>query len=158
MPATPSPVYQALRNIFANPGVIGCLAAMVLFFCGIKIPAPAASLISYLSSPSIPLSMMLIGCSLASSNLRAILRDRRLFVFLILRMLVIPISAALLIRLVPIDPALRQLFVLMVTMPAGSLLVLITQEYGGNTTCAANGVALTTLCSIVSIPVVSLFL
>ena len=73
-------------------------------------------------------------------------------------MLFIPIVCSFLIRFFPFDGTILKLFIIMLSMPAGSLVVLITQEYGGKTDCAAAGVVLSTVVSLVTIPVVSLFL
>ena len=82
--------------------------------------------------------------------------NSRLYGFLLLKMLIVPISCTLLIRLLPFDSAILTLFILMLAMPASSMVFLATEEYGGKTKCAAGGVALSALVSIVTIPVVSL--
>lgn len=149
---------KQLRPLFLNSGVIASLLALLFFFGGFPVPEGVKDFCSYMGNPCIPLSMMLIGCSLAAANFSAMLKNIRLYGFLLLKMLVVPISCTLLIRNLPFDPAILTLFILMLAMPAGSMVVLVTEEYGGRTECAASGVALSTLFSIVSIPVVSAFL
>lgn len=149
---------QKLRPIFLNSGVLASVVALVLFFGGFSVPHDVESFCTYMGNPCIPLSMILIGCSLAAVNIPAMLKNIRLYGFLFLKLLVVPISCTLLIRHLPFDPAILKLFILMLSMPAGSMVVLVTEEYGGRTECAASGVALSTLASIATIPVVSLFL
>lgn len=147
---------QQLRPLFLNAGVIASVIALIFFFGGFSVPEGVRDFCSYMGNPCIPLSMMLIGCSLAAANLPAMLRQIRLYGFLLLKMLVVPIACTLLVRQIPFDSAILTLFILMLAMPAGSMVVLVTGEYGGRTECAAGGVALSTLVSIVTIPMVSL--
>lgn len=149
---------QQLRPLFLNSGVIASVIALVFFFGGFRVPEGVESFCSYMGNPCIPMSMILIGCSLAAANLTSMLKNTRLYGFLLIKMLIVPISCTLLVRLLPFDSAIQTLFVLMLSMPAGSMVVLVTEEYSGKTECAASGVALSTLASIVTIPVVSLFL
>lgn len=149
---------QLLRPLLFNSGVIASAIALVFFFGGFHVPEGVESFCSYMGNPCIPLSMILIGCSLAAANLSSMLKNIRLYGFLLIKMLIVPISCTLLVKLLPFDSAILTLFILMLSMPAGSMVVLVTEEYKGNTECAASGVALSTLFSIVTIPVVSLFL
>ena len=154
----PRDFLRKLRPIFLNSGVIASVIALILFFGDFTVPESVESFCNYMGNPCIPLSMMLIGCSLAAANIPAMLKNIRLYGFLLLKMLLVPISCTLLIRHLPFDPAILKLFILMLSMPAGSMVVLVTEEYGGRTECAASGVALSTLVSIITIPIVSLFL
>lgn len=151
-------LWQQLRPLFFNSGVIASAVALIFFFGGFPVPESVESFCRYMGNPCIPLSMILIGCSLAAANLPAMLKNIRLYGFLLLKMLIVPVSCTLLTRVFPFDSAIHTLFILMLSMPAGSMVVLVTEQYGGRTECAASGVALSTLASIVTIPVVSLFL
>lgn len=151
-------IFTALRPVITNPGVITSVIALFIFFLAIPVATPIATFCDYMGNTSIPLSMFLIGCSIAASDLKAMFQNKKIYVFLGYKLLLVPILGALLIRFLPLNNMLLQLFVIMLSMPAGSLVVLITEEYGSKTECATNGVVLSTLFSILSIPLVSLFL
>lgn len=157
-PKTKKGLAQQLRPLIFNFGVIASVIALIFFFSGLHVPESVESFCSYMGNPCIPLSMILIGYSLAAANLSSMLKNIRLYGFLLLKMLIIPISCTFLIRILPFDPAILTLFILMLAMPAGSMVVLAAEEYKGNTECAASGVALSTLASIATIPIVSIFL
>lgn len=72
-------------------------------------------------------------------------------------MFVIPILASFLIHLLPFDSLILTLFIIMLALPSGSMVVLITEEYKGDVQLASAGVVLTTIVSLFSIPIVSLF-
>lgn len=151
-------VFQTLRPLFLNSGVIASIIALLIFFLNLPVAAGLQDLCGYLGNPCIPLSMILIGCSIASSNLLSMLKNIRVYGFLLIRMLLVHAACTLLLPLLPFDTMILKLFILMLAMPAGSLVVLITQEHGGKTDCASCGVILSTLVSIVTIPLITLLL
>ena len=139
------------KPIITNPGVIASVIALLIFFLKIPIPDEAATFCDYMGNPAIPLSMYLIGCSVAFSDIRSILKNTKVYGFLLFKMLLFPIACTFLVHLLPFDDMIVKLFIIMTSMPAGSLVVLVAEEYAGNTTAATNGVVLSTLSSILSI-------
>ena len=146
-----------LRQIFGNTGVLASLVTIVLFVTGISLPENMQKFITYMGNPCVPLSMILIGCSLAASPLSKIFQEMRLYEFAFIKMFAIPILASFVIRLLPFDPLILTLFIIMLALPSGSMVVLITEEYKGDVQLASAGVVLTTIVSLFSIPIVSLF-
>lgn len=149
---------ESLRSIFLNFGVASSLLALLLFFLGITVPKGVQTFCDYMGSPCIPLSMMLIGSSVADTNLPSLLKSRHVYAFVFMKLLIIPIACTFLIRILPFNTTILKLFVILLSMPAGSMVVLVTGEYDGNLQCATAGVILSTLASIITIPFVTLFL
>lgn len=152
------PLWHKVRPIVLNPGFLSAVLALVLFFTGIPVPEGIQQFCGYMGNPCVPLSMMLIGCSVASANIGELTKDLRRYGFLFIKMLLVPIAFTFFIRLLPFDDMILKLFIIMLSMPAGSMVVLITQEYGGKTDCAAAGVVSSTIVSLLTIPIVTLFL
>lgn len=153
----PASLFKKLRPILCNPGVISAIIALVFFFGNVPVPEGVQKFCNYMGNPCVPLSMMLIGCSLAASHIPSMLRNIRIYGFILVKMLALPILCSFFTSLLPFDDSILRLFLIMLSMPAGSMVVLVTEEYGGQTDCAASGVVLSTLASIVTIPIVSLF-
>lgn len=147
-----------LRLIFGNFGVVSSLFALFLFFLGVPIPESVQTFCSYLGNPCIPLSMILIGCSVATASIRTLLKNIRVYGFMLIKLLVVPITCTFLVKWIPFDANILKLFIIMLAMPAGSMVVLITEQYKGKTECATGGVILSTLASIITIPLVTTFL
>jgi len=142
-----------------NPGVIGSIAAIIIFACQIRVPDAAASFCKYFGDATIPLSMMLIGISIAKVELKSVFSDWRLYIYTILRMLIIPIILILILKpILPVNDMIFGVFALEFAMPIGTILTLVAEENGADSTCCTNGIILTTLASIITIPIVSMFL
>ena len=72
-----------------------------------------------------------------------------------LKMLVIPMIAAFAIRLFHLDPVLSGIMVLMFGMPNGSMAVMMAIDYGLDSSICSRGIVLTTLLSIITLPIVA---
>lgn len=141
-----------------NPGVIAGILAIVLFVMNIQVAAPVASFIKYLSQCVVPMSMILIGASMAQHELKTIFIEIKMYWFLLIRLVIIPIAVALLVRQLPIDSQILGVFILMLAMPVGSIVVLVAMEQGADSTCCTKGSVVSTLLSIITIPIVAMLL
>lgn len=148
---------KAYKKII-NSGVIACLAAILIFATGIKVPSSVETFVSYLGEPAVPLSMILIGASMAQQDLKKLFTDVKMYLFLFIRLLVIPVTAALIIRELNLDIQIAGTFILMLAMPIGSIVVLLAADRGADETCCIKGSILSTLFSVITIPIVSLLL
>lgn len=141
-----------------NPGVAACLVSVVVFAGNIPAAESVKSFTGYMGNAAIPMSMMLIGASIAQANLRELLGEAKIYAFLAIKLLIIPVTAALVIRNFALPAELAGIFVFMLGMPVGSIVVPLAAEYGADETCCTRGTVLSTLFSILTIPLVSLFL
>lgn len=153
---TDSSAFSLKRMI--NPGVVAALVALVIFAVGIKMPAPVISLCEYMGNATIPLSMMLIGVSIAKADLRSYLKDVRMYAFILLRMVAVPVATTLLMKNMGFDTVVFGVFIIELAMPVGSVIGLFAKECGADDAYCMKGAVFSTLASIVTIPLVGLFL
>jgi hypothetical protein len=69
---------------------------------------------------------------------------------------VVPILLAMLLRLFIRDELIRSVSVLLVAVPVGNMPLMRVEEIGGDGTVLAQGIILSTILSVVTIPVVIL--
>lgn len=141
-----------------NPGTIAGIIAIILFVCKIQVAAPMTSFIKYLSQCVVPFSMILIGASMAQQELKTIFKDVRMYWFLLIRLILIPVIMALCVRNLSIDSQILGVFILMLAMPVGSIVVLVAMEQGADSACCTRGSVISTLLSIITIPIIALLL
>ncbi len=143
---------------FFNIGVLSCIAAVLIFALRLNVHESIAGFISGVGQCAVPLSMILIGASMAQKDLKKIVADKKIYLFLAIRMLIIPITAALVLKSIPSDRVIAGVFGLMLSMPVGSIVVLIASEQGADETICTRGSVISTLLSVVTIPVIAAFL
>lgn len=141
-----------------NPGVVSCIVSIVIFASGISVPDSVGTFFDYVGNAAVPLSMILIGASVAQGGKKEFFLDGKMYAFMVIKMLAIPICAALLLRLLPWPPLVEGVFILMLAMPVGSIVVMLATESGNDAIECTKGSILTTLVSVLTIPIVSAFL
>lgn len=141
-----------------NPGVVACVVTIIIFATGIVMPESVCTFFDYVGNAAVPLSMILIGASVAQGGKKEFFLDRRVYAFAAVKMLVIPIAAALLFRLLPWPSMVEGVFVLMIAMPVGTTAVMLAADSGADAIECTKGCIITTLLSVITIPIVSAFL
>ncbi|MCM1224305.1 MAG: AEC family transporter, partial [Lachnospiraceae bacterium] len=145
------------KRIF-NVGVLASVAAILIFIFQIPVPDSVVKFCDYIGNATIPLSMILIGVSIAKADLRTIFTNGKMYLYTGLRMVIFPIIVITLMKGLPIDSMVFGVFALELAMPVGSIITLIAKENGADETCSTNGIVLSTLLSILTIPIVCMFL
>lgn len=146
--------FQADIKHMINPGSVAVIIGFLFFLTSFRMPFIIEEPIRLLGESTIPLSMFLIGALLAKGNLFELLRHWKLGILAVVRLLLIPII--LWFALIPFFKVeIVRVLVLISAMPAAAATPILAEEYGGNGQVAALGVFVTTLLSILSIPLVA---
>lgn len=146
-----------LKKLFGNSIIYVSIGSMLLYFSGLRFPDFIQSTISSIGSMMTPLSMILIGAEIAHIKYTEILKDRYSFIVSGLRLLVFPLVVAMILKLCGIDRTVAISAVLLTALPSGSLTVIAAQENGKNTAFAARAVAQSTILTLATLPVLSMF-
>lgn len=141
-----------------TPGLIASFIGLFLLGTGLTIPSPLNESISLLGDITTPLAMIVIGTFLAPLPVYDMISDIRIWAISGFRLLVIPIIVLLIIRFFTSDPLLIGVSVLLAAMPVAANTVLLSEEYGVNAELASKGVFISTLLSLVTIPVIGVLL
>ena len=102
--------------------------------------------------------MILIGVSIAKADMKNIFTNVKMYFYTGIRMILFPILVISLMKGMSFDPVVFGVFALELAMPVGSIITLIAKENGADETCSTNGIVLSTLVSILTIPIVCMFL
>ena len=135
-----------------TPGLVSSIIAILLYFSNLKLPAAMVDYLSTLGDSSIPLSMIAVGASVAMQPLRGIFTNKVLDLMTAVKLVAFPCLLAAISSFFPCSEFTRQLFILSGTLPAGTMTVILATQYHSNAKVASAGVVLSTLCSIITIP------
>ena len=145
---------EIVKKIF-NIGVIACIAAMLLYFLQTPVPSFLQAFITNLGNLTAPLSMMIIGASLAQMPLKELFLDKKLLLFSLVKLLLLPAVWMIMVNRVAEQEILRGVCLVMMATPAGSMTAMLAQQYGGDYETASRGVALTTVFSVITMPLLA---
>lgn len=143
----------SLKTLLLNPGVIGLAIGLPIYFLNIRLPELIASPIEMLAEVNTPLAMLVVGGYIARVELKAFFSDLAVYKMSALRLLVAPalyLAVALLVR--PNDTLLLS-SVIQAATPVAATCVLLAVQHGSDAELASKCVAVTTVISVLTIPV-----
>ena len=140
-----------LRQL-VNPGVVSALIALFFGLTGWHLPAPVESALSSIGSVNTPMAMMVIGSSLAHSDIRAAFSNPRLYRVNLLRLIVMPLVFIGLALIVPIDRMLAGICVIVAAMPIAGNCSMLSDIYTPEDMTASHATIVSTLLSGVTLP------
>lgn len=152
---------RSLRNAAsaaANPCTLAAVAGLILLIAGIHLPEFLFSGMEMIGDATVPLSMLLVGMKLGNSNFRRLFQNRRLLLTAGLRMFVLPVIMFLIVNPLPLATDLKVALIFASCFASGVGIVPVISMEHKNALLASEGVALTTLFSMVVIPISSMFL
>lgn len=141
-----------VTSIVTQPSILATILGILIIFIGRQPPAWCTATLTSVSACSTPLSMMVIG-AVIFSNLKEMRLRALTLQFAFLRLVLIPAAVYLILRPTGIDPILLGTAVLMAAMPAGTTGALWADKFGMDVSYAGEIILISTLCSMVTIPV-----
>ncbi len=149
---------KKLLKTFYSPAILAVIAGLILFLTRIRLPEAITQTVSYLAALNTPLAMIVVGCSLAQSPLKAAFTSGKQYYTVFLRNLLIPICAAVLYSLIPaLDDQLILINILSTACPCAALLVMFSKQFGKDTAVPTGILTLSNVAAIVTIPAVIFF-
>lgn len=140
-----------------NPGIVACLLALIIYITNINIPYIISQPIKMLGAVTGPLSMMLIGSFLFDMNWKSVFSDVRIWIYTLLKMIVIPVIIMLIMKQFIINPLLLGVLLAAVSTPVGAGIPLLAQVINKNAyPLALKGATFTTLAAVITMPIVAL--
>lgn len=145
----------SLKKCVANPNMIMIAVGFVCFVCSIHPPALMASVLDDLGALNTGLVMIVLGAYLAQSDLRAIATSRKAYLVSFLRLIIVPAVTIFVLALFPfVDLNVRLTVLIAMASPVASFAAILSEKYGGNYKFGIGLVALSTLLSLISMPLV----
>jgi len=141
-----------LRKVF-SPGVIMSVFALVIFWFDLKLPDFVVKIADYIGSPTVFLSMVLLGASVARSNLLESIKDLKLWAFILVRLVMVPLVTVMALSAIGASEDMIRTFCLMCAVPVGNLPMIQAEKTGERTDVLAKGIIVTTVFSFISITV-----
>ncbi|MCI8286867.1 MAG: hypothetical protein HFH89_04265 [Lachnospiraceae bacterium] len=136
-----------------NPGTISALASLLIIVLGIQLPGFIKTAVSYLGNVTSPMALVAVGFTLAHSDLKKIFGQPKLYIFSVIKLLILPLLMLPLLKLATDSQGLIFVCIVMFGMPIGNMPLILGNQKGiDGSTCSA-AIILTTLLCVLTIPV-----
>ena len=153
------PILTGLRNSLivsaacaALSVYFSALTAYAIYLTGLKVPDLVASMCSFIGQTTSPLIMLITGSALALMPLRKVFTNGKLYMMYAVKLVILPVCAYFLLRALGVDSMLLGVIVVVLCIPSATSATNIAYLYGGNHELASSGVMLSTLLSMVTMP------
>ncbi len=138
-----------------SPTLIACFVAMVLGMLRITETGILGQGLSTVGSMTTPAALLIIGSSLAKMPVREMLLSTRPYVAVVCRLLVLPVFLFFILRPFITDPMILGAVVITAGMPVATNGTLLCLQYGGDLETITKGTFISTLLSMISIPLIA---
>lgn len=143
------------KRLFTAPFMIALLIGLFFFLTGIPMPELIGKGIQYIANLNTPLAMFTIGVYFAQVKPAKMFTNPKLYLLSLVRLLIIPLVSMLVLLLLPQEFAELKMAMLIVSAcPAGSNVAIYAQLYDNDYPYAVETVIISTLLSVVSIPLI----
>ncbi len=141
-----------------NTVTIAILLGIVMGLLGLKLPTVIGTAVSALGNCVTPLSMLLIGIILGTGSIKEMLGDYRIYLLSAIRLIAIPLLVAGVLILFGASGIYLTIPVMISAMPiAANSAILSEIGGGGNAYLAAKCVFVSTMLSLLTIPIFAAF-
>lgn len=150
-------VKEALKQVFHMPVLYGAVAGVALQLLHIPIHQSIMDGLSLVADASIPVVMLVLGMQLASMSRRRV-NYPVMGVTSVIRIVASPLIAAAILYFMPLDPLIKSVLILQAAMPAAANTTMLALQFDTEPDLVSFTTFITTVVSIISIPVVLFFL
>ena len=152
-------IHVSLKRALINPQTVTLVISLPLFFAGVSagdLPDAVNTVIGYLADMTAPLCMLILGMRFALAPLAELFTDARVYISAVVKTLVFPLLVYLVLLPFRMDEMLHVALVLLSGMPAATINLNLAELYGADQKSAANSILVSTVLSILTIPLLML--
>lgn len=149
---------MSIKKAFFNPGMFGVAVGLIFFVFKVELPWPVSNAVTYIGNINTPIAMFVIGAQMADADLIKLLRVKELYSSAAIKLVVIPaLTIAALTGLKALGLAIPPLVFCTVCIlsaaPTAGVTAMFAERFERDTLTAARCVSLSTLLSIITLPV-----
>ena len=147
------------KKVLLNINIISIIAGVVLFIFRIQLPSGAQDILNMMNNMIGPLGMLLAGMVIAEVSLKTVFTRKRSYLSAALRLLIYPVFVLILMKIIQTFTVIHDSKQILLTVylasitPACATVTSMAQLYDKDAAYSSSLYVLTTLLSIVTMPV-----
>lgn len=149
---------EIAMSIVTCPSMIAVVLGLMIYLLRIPVSEIIKSPVSMIGDMNTPISMIVIGLTIAGSDVRKLLKSRELGAVILLRMFVTPLIGALLFFFLGVHGMVPMIALILEACPCAAITTMFAIKFNHSQNLAAGSVVITTLLSIVMLPLYALVL
>lgn len=145
-----------LKEGLMTPMIIATFLAMILFFFQIPIPDVLYDSIQYIADMNTPLAMLAAGFSIAQSNPKKIFSNKRIYKTAAIKLILYPLAVLLFVWICHFETTVAYTMIIAASCPTAAISTMMALRYNRNDVYCSEIFSVTTILSIVTIPIIML--
>lgn len=141
-----------------SPPMIASYISILIVLTGWVSPQVISTPFVLLGNVTVPAALLIIGSSIAQVPIRSMFGNTSVYIMSAFRLILVPLLILYLSRLCQVDTTIANINVVLAAMPVASYGTLFCIQYQRGEIIMAEGTFLTTLLSVLSIPLLTVFL
>ena len=141
-----------------NPSLIAAVLSVPIAIFGYRAPDIIMEIAKLAGNITVPGVMLVIGSSLSYLPIKNVVVEWRLYPVVLIRLFVIPVITWLVLSQFISSGTVLGVLVVLSGMPVAMAATMLAFEYGGNERIASSGTFITTVLSVITIPLLVYFL
>lgn len=141
-----------------NGGSVFSVITITIYLMDFEMPDIAMTTLSYIGRSTTFLSMAILGVSVAQVALKEIFGKWRLYLFVLIRQIAVPIILIFVLRPFIRNELMLNTIILLSAMPCANLPLMTAKQFEVKEGDLSSGIILTTLLSVVTLPLVATLL
>lgn len=147
--------YISVKSALLNPTSLSIGAALVIYFTHVQFPEVIGNGIALMAKMVTPMCMFILGIRLATEELKEVFGKSFVYLTCLFKLILFPLFAFVCVKWLPfMDPVAKTTIVVLAAAPAGAVIESLAEFHECEQELSANVVLLTTILSIVSMPIV----
>lgn len=147
----------SFKAIVTNPIILSLVLGIVIFMGNIPVPSLFTSVMGTVAGMNAPVAMIVLGVYLAQTDIKKMFSMPHLYTVSTVRLVLIPVVSLLLLRFLPHSNAsIAMALLIAAAAPIGSNVAVYAQKLDLDYAYAVQTVCLSTLLSIITMPVMIL--
>jgi len=146
------------KKIFINPAMIGIVIGVPLFLLSIDLPAVLFDAVSLIGKMTTPVSMLIMGMRLATTNFKSVFTSVKAYVAVAVKTILMPLVSFAIVYFLPLPIEVKKTFFIICACPTASVVLNFSELCGKGQREAAASVLLSTILSILTLPTMVLML
>ena len=146
------------KVLYSTPMFAAYLTMAIVALRIDNIPEAISQPLTMLGNITVPAALLIIGSSMSQLSLRTMLGNRTVYVTTLLRLAILPVGIHFLMKLLGFDPFVNNINTLVIAMPVATYGTILCLKYGKDTTMITEVTFVTTLASLITIPLLMMLL
>lgn len=143
----------SVKSMVVNPGMISMAIGLFLFVTGLRLPAPVNNAMEFMTDMNSPLAMVVIGSQMARADILNVFKQPKLYLTAAVKLIIVPAVVCIVLLPLEMEPLSYCACVVLAACPTAGTTSMFAQIFKRDVETAAQMVTLSTLLSIVTLPV-----